>query len=174
SSISDDQWTTGLVFCHLGTLSYVLGNYATAHSQLQESLQIFKALGDLRRVAIALAYLGTVTHALGADHESWHYFHEALKLAIKTLATPVALDVFIGMATLLVKVGGTARALELLHLIIDHPAATMEAQNRAKHLLAELASRIPPQVIAAAKEPGKTRTVEVVAAELLGAREVAG
>lgn len=71
------------------------------------------------------------------------------------------------MAALLVKEGEKEGAAELLVLVLHHPAGTRPIKDRAERLLADLASQLPPKVMATARERGKGRTLEEVAEQML-------
>jgi hypothetical protein len=56
-------------------------------------------------------------------------------------------------------------ALELLALILCHPASWPWAKDRAAPLVAQLEAELPPDVVAAAQERGRARDLEVTVAE---------
>jgi hypothetical protein len=59
------------------------------------------------------------------------------------------------------------QAIELLALVLHHPASEQETKDRAKHLLAELESGLPPESISAAQARAKARSLDAVAEEIL-------
>jgi hypothetical protein len=59
------------------------------------------------------------------------------------------------------------KALEILALVVHHRATWQVYRDKATHLLAELEAELPPEVVAAAQERGKTRKLEEVVAEIL-------
>jgi hypothetical protein len=59
------------------------------------------------------------------------------------------------------------KALEILALVVQHRATWQVYKDKAARLLAELETGLPPEVVAAAQERGKTRTLEEVVAEIL-------
>jgi hypothetical protein len=46
------------------------------------------------------------------------------------------------------------RAVELLALVLSHPAGSQEAKDKAQRLLPELEAEFPPQMLAAARGAG--------------------
>jgi hypothetical protein len=72
-----------------------------------------------------------------------------------------------GLAHLLAKAGEPERALELLTLILGHPASHQEFRSRAARLQAELAAELPLEVVQAAQERGRARELDPTVAELL-------
>ena len=63
--------------------------------------------------------------------------------------------------------GEPERALELLALILGHPASHQEFKDRAAWLQAELMTELPPDVVAAVHERGRARDLQTTAVGLL-------
>jgi hypothetical protein len=74
-----------------------------------------------------------------------------------------------GVAHLLAHAGEPERALEILALILGHPASHQEFRSRAARLQAELIAELPPEVVEAALERGRARDLDATTAELLSA-----
>jgi predicted ATPase/DNA-binding SARP family transcriptional activator len=125
---------------NLGLVAYELEQYADAKRLHQESCAIFKEIGYRLGAALTLNDLGNVTRALGEDEASQAYFREALKTAVEIEARPLAMDVLMGMATL-IQDKQPELALGLLKFTIQHPATDRETRDRATHLLNELESQ---------------------------------
>jgi len=162
-----DRWGTARALNNLGNAAYYLQQYTEAKQLYQESLTVRREINDQLGIASSLNNLGEAAYALGEYHESKQYFHAALKAARDRSLAPVTLHVLVWIATLLAKEGEKERALELLTLTLHHPAVFSAAKEDAEHLLAELASQLPPQVVAMARERGKARELEEVVDELL-------
>ena len=79
----------------------------------------------------------------------------------------VALDALSGAAHLLARGGQGERAVELLALVIQHPAVHQGTRDGAQRLLSRLESELPPEVLAAARGRGEARDLEATAAEVL-------
>jgi hypothetical protein len=60
-----------------------------------------------------------------------------------------------------------AKAIELLAIVIDHPAPWSVIKDRAARLQARLETELPPEVISTAKAQAKNRTLAEVVAEML-------
>ena len=106
---------------------------------------------------------------VGDHQESGEYFHEALRFALEVRAVPQILIGLVGIATLLASSErpDLERSAELLAFFLSHPASYKTTQDKAKRGLAELASDLPPEVMAAAQERGKASELERVVAEVL-------
>ncbi|GAB4411724.1 MAG: BTAD domain-containing putative transcriptional regulator [Anaerolineae bacterium] len=178
------SWGLALCFNHLGLLADLTQETERVEAQRlhQESLTIFTELGDRRSMALSLNYLGQVAAAAGhiAYPEARQHYLAALQMAIEVQVVPIALAALTGLAALLVTppieetkadlIEMKARAAEYLSLVLHHPASQHETKERAAHLLPELESQLPPQVSAAARARGQTRSLEAVAAEILRLR----
>jgi hypothetical protein len=71
------------------------------------------------------------------------------------------------MAHLLAREAEPERALELLVVVLQHPATFQVTRDRAQHLLTQLESVLSPESVTAAMAQGQTREFEEVAAEVL-------
>jgi hypothetical protein len=74
--------------------------------------------------------------------------------------------VLVGAAVLAAE-GGIEKALELLALVLCHPASWQLVKDRALPLVAELEAELPPEAAAAARERGRARDLDTTVAELL-------
>jgi predicted ATPase len=152
---------------YLGHTTYLLGDYTEAERLLTESLSISKRLDYHRGITRSLSTLGSVAYAQGEYDEAQKYMYEALKMTQETYAAPMALDVLAGLANLLMAEGHPERAVELLTLSRSHAASEQETRDKANHLLTELASKLPDQVLVTAQSKGKAGKLEEVVAEIL-------
>ncbi len=101
-------------------------------------------------------------------------------MAWETQKLELAMNTLFYFATLLVKESDLAatpepfdpqkktKALELLALVIGHPAPWQAIKDRAARLQAQLEADLPPEVVTAAQERGKSRPLAEVVAEMVG------
>ncbi|MFQ5857057.1 MAG: tetratricopeptide repeat protein [Anaerolineae bacterium] len=155
-----DRYGLGTSTSNLGRVAHYLAEYAEAKQLLQESIAIFKEIGYQPGIGVCLKDLGNVACARGEYQAAEHYFHEALKVAMESRAVPAVLAALVGLATLLSETGEEERALELLSVILHHPAIDKDTKDSAERLLSKLKSQLPAQVIATAHERGKTTELE--------------
>jgi len=80
---------------------------------------------------------------------------------------PLVLEALSGFAHLSARTGEPERAMELLTLILDHPASAQEWKDRAARLQAELTTELPLELVGAAQERGRARGLDAMVAELL-------
>jgi tetratricopeptide (TPR) repeat protein len=71
----------GSLFCNMGSISVVLGDYATAVEQYHEGMRIFKRKQMRRLEAIFLCNLAIVHHMLGNFEESERLFLEDIEIS---------------------------------------------------------------------------------------------
>ena len=79
-----------------------------------------------------------------------------------------ALEALVGLAELAAHKSELERPVEILSLVLAHPATGRRVKDGAQDLLAELASQLPPKVLARAKVRGEARELDDLAAEVLG------
>jgi len=151
----------------LGEVANVLGEYAEAIQLAQESLTLSKKLGDHDGIAWSLRVLGDATCGLEDFPGAKKHFHQALEIATTARMTDFAPLTLVEIARLLAAEGEKERALELLALVLHHPASWQWARDRAAPLVAELEAELSPDVVAAAQARGRARNLEATVAELL-------
>jgi predicted ATPase/DNA-binding XRE family transcriptional regulator len=165
-----------------GDLAVALGefrNYDLAIQYGLEGLAVAKEIGEIRYITYNLYGLGAATCGLGNLQASRIYLAEALHLAWKAQHIDNIMNILFYFATLLVKEShGRAgpelfdpqkktKALELLAMVIGHPAPWQPIKDRAARLQAQLEAELPPEVVAAALERGKSRPLAEVVVEML-------
>jgi tetratricopeptide (TPR) repeat protein len=154
---------------NLGYFAYLHGEYAEALPLLEESLAIFKEIGAQYHLALCLGNLGATVSALGGHQEARRYFYEAIRFALEIWSVPLVLDALVGTAALLAasQPDEKERVAEVYAFALQHPASDQFAKDRAEQGLADLATELPPDVMAAAQERGETAIFEVIVAEVL-------
>jgi hypothetical protein len=90
---------------------------------------------------------GNVALALGKHQQAYRAFLAGLQTAANIQATAVTLEIAAGLAALLAETGQGEKAVEILWLVVAHPATNAEASQRATNLL-EKATASPRPVIA--------------------------
>jgi tetratricopeptide (TPR) repeat protein len=98
----------------VGQFGVVMGRYAEAHEYLQESLQIARQLGDLRRIAMTLQPLGVACLGMGETGMAEIHLREALAMATKFGEKREILAAMNALAQLL-RMQGDRDAAELLY-----------------------------------------------------------
>ena len=167
----------------LGHISNSMGRYEEAQRYLQEAWDLAKQLGKKAEVSWILAGLGEAALSLGNFQAARNYLLEALE----TTRIPIALIAIMNWAMLLKKeadlpAAGVAasqealanheqkqQAVEILSLVLNHPATPQVYKDKAAPLLAGLEAELPPEAMAAARERGQARTFDTAVEEILAA-----
>ena len=111
--------------------------------------------------------MGHSFFALGDDAEARRVWIESLRAANEMKGLFIALDVLAGLARLQAKQGNQEQALELLLIVLNHPASSQETKNRADHLRTELEAQLTPKRIEAIQVHAKEITYETIVEDLL-------
>jgi len=82
----------------------------------------------------------------------------------------VALEALIGLVGLQAKRGDLVHALELLFIVLKHPAIVQETKDRASRLRLELEAQLTRQQVEVAQARARAKTFEVAVDEVLKQR----
>jgi hypothetical protein len=133
----------------------------------RRGLDKFTELGGRFYVAQGLAEMGRSILALGKEAEAERVWREALRIATETHGAPAALEALVGLASLQAKQGKLEYALELLLMILNHPASLHESKYRARDLRADLEAQLTRQQAEAAQVRARAKSFEAVVDEVL-------
>lgn len=150
-----------------GELSSRRGEHEAARRQYAEGLALYRKIGDRGGAARALLGLGTTDLALGAGAHAWEWLRASLALARELRYHHVILDALITAAELLGTQGRGEGAIELLALVVRHPASRTHTSERAQGLLLRYEGELAHDVFSAGIERGQHLTLELALAELL-------
>jgi hypothetical protein len=112
-------------------------------------------------------YVGWAVLGAGDHQAARRSFSRVLQLASEAKRLPLLLEAIAGFGYVLARTGEPERAVELLALVLDHPASTQECKDRAARLQAELTTELPPELVRKAQERGRARDLDETVAELL-------
>jgi tetratricopeptide (TPR) repeat protein len=159
----------GMALCLLSEIALTEGAYAEAEQLSRESATVLEEIGQRVWLSIALACSGYAARGLGQRSLAWHHLHRALRMAGATQALNVLMYVLPGLALLLADEGQTERAVELYALASRHPlvANSRWFEDVAGRHIAAAAAALPPDVVTAAQERGRTRDLDATVADLL-------
>jgi len=150
-----------------GWLTLALGRYAEARKQFERAHALAREIRSRWRAIDDLIGLGHATCALGDLDRSRKYLCQALGEAMEAELRPEALSALVGLAGVSSREGDLDRAIELLALVLHHPASSQMTTRRAQRALCDLASELPQEALAAATARGQARDLEELAAEIL-------
>jgi predicted ATPase len=166
-----DRLGEAVVLNNLGEIARLRENYAIARDYYQKTLEINREIGEQLMVATGLVNLGHVAIALEDHHAAPNWYLEAVQMSSKIGAVPIALESLAGLAEVLAQSDAVEPALEILGLVLHHPAIDGETQLVAEPILESLCSKVPSDITDAALERGKGMELETVIAELLASPE---
>jgi len=167
NSMVGARWNLGYAYLDLGLIAQAQGEHSQAVDMFRKCVDTFAELGGRQYVAQGLAEMGRSVIALGNDTEAERVWRESLCIASEIHGVPVALEALVGLASLQTKRGDLEQALELLLIVLDHPASVQETRSRATHLRAELEVDLTPQQIESIQTKAGKKTLESIAKELL-------
>lgn len=148
---------------NVGDAVAALGEYQEARKLYQRSLTIFEEIGNQLGIITSLTNLGKVFCSLGELQLARQQFRRAVELALANRVMPKVLDVFTGVAELWLEEGKQGQTLELLSLVVNHPASSRENQDKAAHWLSQLSAEISPTI----HPDEQDRRVEAMIKEIL-------
>jgi predicted ATPase/DNA-binding XRE family transcriptional regulator len=160
-------WGLGTAYRGLGIIAQAQEEHQQAVDMFRKGLDTFTELGGSWWVARVLADMSWSIFALGNDAEAERIWCDSLRIATDIHGTPVALETLAGLASLQVKRGELEHALELLLIVLNHPASFQDTKNRASDLRAELEALLTSQQVEAARARAQTKTLEIVVEEVL-------
>ena len=168
-----DRWGLGNAYRGLALVAQAQGAHAQAVDLFHKSTGIFTELGARWDVARVLSDMGRSLLAVGDDSEAERVWRVAMRVAIETKGTLVALDALAGMAGLRAKRGHPDAALAWLLLVLNHPAVQPETKVRGTKLATELEMELTPgEIEAASAVAGNSTFASVVEAILKQDRDV--
>jgi len=160
-------WGLGTAYRGLGIIAQAQGKHQQAVDMFHKSLDTFTELGVSWWVARVLADMSWSIFALGNDSEAEHIWYDSLRIATDIHGTPVALEALVGFASLQAKRENMEYALELLWMVLNHPASFQKTKNRASDLRSGLEAQLTIQQVEAAQERVQTKTFEAAVDEIL-------
>jgi serine/threonine protein kinase/tetratricopeptide (TPR) repeat protein len=153
---------------NLGEVVRIQGQFAEARAVLDESLRISEEIGNRYSISNIHMNLGQVEVALGNDAAAHQHFYRALSIGREIAAIPIQLGAILGLIRSVAQTGQTEYALELLGMVIHHPAYSPDYDETLRQpFYEELKAKHPPEVTAAAIERGKALALEAAIERIL-------
>ena len=158
----------------------MLGHVASGQAEFEESRKFYlRALGAAKEVGFrwgienSIHYLGQVSLAMEENAEAEAYFLQSLRVAEEIGLSRDLIYLMFEFARVRVAEGSSERAVELLALVIEHPAGRLarlgeeRIRDSAQSLLEDLEAELPPETFAAALRSGQTLELDQVVEELI-------
>jgi eukaryotic-like serine/threonine-protein kinase len=154
----------GFALKNLGILAEMQQDYATAERYLKQGLELSQAMGERQSSAMTLISLGEVASLQNQPGDALQYYRQALKLAEEIESIPTIMDAFVGIAKI---TDNEDEALELLGLVLNHPAAVEDTRRLAEPILEALRAALPPDRVEAALVRGRARELQQMIAQVM-------
>jgi predicted ATPase/DNA-binding SARP family transcriptional activator len=151
----------------LGDTAFVMREFGEAEKRYQEALAVFTDVGSNWGVAISCHKLGNAAMAVGDCVEAEQRYQQTLEIATDRQYLGLSLDTLVRLATLRARQGDRKEALELVALVLHHPANSKAIVDEARRLLNALRAEMTPDVFDAAQERGRARDLDATVKELL-------
>jgi predicted ATPase/DNA-binding SARP family transcriptional activator len=158
----------------LGELAIVMGDYHDAVHFAQESLVFYNKVVEQERspiLSLSFRVLGEAAFGLKQYHRARKYLYLALDSAILGHWKDEILLSLVGIAQLMAFEGEEELSIELLNLVVHHPASWQWTKDKASRILTEIEFELPDEITAAAKKRGLVRDLGKTAEELLSTLE---
>jgi class 3 adenylate cyclase len=141
--------------------------YVEAVPYYQEALLIYRALGHQFGIALVTLNLGHVAAASGDAKTAGGHYLASLRICLDIGALSFTVEGVAGLTGLKAAGGEAERALELLGLVLHHPACDEDVRLAANPVLAHLRASLPPEVVEAGLERGRALDFDSTARALL-------
>jgi predicted ATPase/DNA-binding CsgD family transcriptional regulator len=164
----------------LGHAALALGDYEKARESYLRCLKISQETEFLWGIEKSCKYLGVVALSTGKIAEAENYLLQSLKITNEIGLVRDKLNLLYEYACLLVARGSSEQAVELLTLILQHPARHQirlgegRIRDSAKGLLVKLEDELSPGAYTSAMERGQRLVMDEVIIELVGAKSIGG
>lgn len=142
----------------LGELAVDSGNFREAQNWLESGLLPIHEIGERRFLVAGLTCLGAAVWESGDAVTARNCFREAFTLALEMRATPLSLSCLTRLIELLREKDLVEKgfAVEILALVMRHPAVWQEVKVRAERSIAGLQKEMPPAIFSLALERRQT------------------
>jgi tetratricopeptide (TPR) repeat protein len=156
-----------VVLGDLSSVANLLGELDEGRRLGQESLDLLVDLDYPIHRAWEFGVLGNAACVLEDEQETKRAFRQALETGRPARAIAFVLLTVAEIAALRMREGKREQTVELLALVLRHPATWQWAKDRAAPLFAALEAELAPELFAAAQERGKARDLDATVRKLL-------
>jgi predicted ATPase/DNA-binding CsgD family transcriptional regulator len=147
---------------HLGKMAWLQEDYQAAEKLYQQSLAIYHDISDQGGLATSLNGLGNTACGLGDYQTAQQHFQQALQITAEIQFVPLTLTILSGIGELWWHIGQPERSVELLALVLHHPASGRETQARAQQCLIHYEAELSADEFVSAIRRGTSSDLETV------------
>ncbi len=163
----EDREGMAIALNRLGTVAYRREHIAEAGTAYQQSFDLYRELDDKGGLASTHNGLGFVAVAEADYATAAQHFQQALRITHELDFAPLMLWVVLGIGEMYLKTGQLEQGVELLAMVVHHPASEREASRRAQHCLDRFRDRLTPDRFAAIYQGGQQLELDSISTGLL-------
>jgi len=168
----DHQWGVAIVSINLGSLFKTQKDYQAAEKLLTEGLMRCQRMNHRWAMATCFTHLGAILRLKGETNPAYASYLDALRLQKEIGDRRGMLQVLVGIAAILDKLGQVELAVEVLAFFQNDSAESINLHEQAQRKLAELAVQLPDEIFHQAQKKGLDQNIEsMVEGILLSTRE---
>ena len=163
---SRNRWGIGLGLEQMASIIQAEGDHTKARQMLQESVALYREIGDPWSLSRAL---NTLTHhklAQSEIAEAEDSAAKAFKAAAEVEYNLNALEALANLVMIHTQQGKHQVALELAYFVLEHSASSQSAKERTEKLRVELATQLTTQQIEEARSRAQSMTLQSLLHEL--------
>ncbi len=134
----EDRSAMAFVMENLALAVEAAGDPVAVRQYFGDAIAHFLELGDLWSASRALCHAGNFELAQGAVNDARQLFRRGLQAALAGQSTANALDSLVGLAEACARTGDEETAGRLAHVVVQTPASSQAAKERASQLIVEL------------------------------------
>ncbi len=146
----------GIARYSLARTAFWQAQYQEAEELLWAALTILQDTGDHGNQIFATTDLGRTVLMLGRAAEARDLLQQALYLATSSQQPFLIIYVLPAVSEWVFKTGAEDRAIEVLCLVLGHPACDEVTRQWARRALEQIRAAVKPAALAAAQERGRT------------------
>ncbi len=151
----------------LGDMARELGDFADAGRRYEQSLHYYQESGKVWGIAINQLGLGKIAVSLKNFAEARRCFRQTLIIDLQVGSHRWQTDTLLNITHLPVAEGQKEWAVELLALVLHHPATMQYNRDSAEQRLATLQAELAPAEFDAAVQRGRARDLETTVTGLI-------
>ena len=133
----DDPEGMAVALNYLGEIALKEKDWQKAREHFQRSRAVYEDINDRGGLVASLNGLGTVFLMRGEYKQARGCFLDALRTSIEIHHSSLTAIIMMGIAQLLLKLGGTHDATQMLSLVVNHPASEPETVEHVRDLARE-------------------------------------
>jgi len=162
---SNNRWGIGLGLEQLAAVAQVKGETAEARRLFEESCALHRDVGDLWSLSRALNALSQFEMEQQDLERAECFAVEAVRAGVEGQYAANGLEALATLACISARQGRCRKALEFSLFVLNHPASSWDACDRAGRVRAEMEGLLPPAEVEAARAWAQSTDLQAVARE---------